>query len=167
MEDKIKINDKIVPQVYKMNTDLSYYRKYYNINSGKTKDEYAKKIKDTEYQINNIITLSPTPGNTTYNASGSAAGKKINGTLSIPNYLIYNSNPIVKDNILTKPYNGFPTNTKLTQTSSTVLRTKSTFGESDPGSYIGLIIILFLVIAGLMFYFRSPSKKKSLFGRRK
>lgn len=44
---------------------------------------------------------------------------------------------------------------------------KSTFGESDPESYIGLIIILFLVIAGLMFYFRSPSKKNSLFGRRK
>jgi hypothetical protein len=44
---------------------------------------------------------------------------------------------------------------------------KSKFGESDPNSYIGLIVILFLIIAGLMFYFRSPSKKKSFFGRRK
>jgi len=159
MKDKIKINDKIISQLYQMNTDLFYYRKYYNSNSGKIRDEYAKKIKDTEYKINKIIASSPTPGNTTYNASSSAAGKKINSTLSIPNYLIYNSNPIVKNNILTKPYNNFPTNTKLTQNSLTVLGTKSTFGMSSGGKIgLGLGCLILLIIIAVVFMMMKKKK---------
>jgi len=59
-----------------------------------------------------------------------------------------------------------PGGTKSPSPSPSPGGTKSKFGESGSDS-LGLIVILFLIIAGLMFYFRSPSKKKSFFGIRK
>jgi hypothetical protein len=156
--DIMKMNDKIIAQVNDIFAQYMYYAK----TSNRDKKEVMEKLKKN---MDKLIASSPTPGTTTFFAS------KFKKDISIPNYLIYNTNSIIKminekknEVRLTREYNEFPENSLLIiKSSSTISGNRSTFGMSTGGK-IGLgagCLVLLIIIAVVFMMMKKKKAAKS------